>query len=63
MAQQKYVITVSESEKNLIINALMEVHNSLIRRGNTTIDVDTLLKRVLRAPLKKEVRCSSSEAR
>lgn len=63
MAQKKYVITASEFEKNLMMNALMDKHNSLIRQGLPTIDVDTLLRRVIRAPLKKDVRCSSNEAR
>lgn len=63
MEQRKYVISLSEFEKGIMINALMECHNSLIRQGQDTIDVDRLLKRVLRAPLRKEPRCCQGEAR
>ena len=63
MEQRKYVISLSEFEKGILINSLMEYHNSVIRQDKSTIDIDRLLKRVLRAPLRKEPRCCQGEAR
>ena len=63
MAQKEYVVTLSEFEKGLLINGLMEFHNALLRQHMTTEDVDALLKKVLYAPVRKEKRWGRSEAR
>ena len=63
MAQKEYVVTLSEFEKGLMINGLMEFHNSLLRQNKSTEDVDALLKKVLYAPARKEKRWGRSEAR
>lgn len=63
MAQKEYVVTLSEFEKGLLINGLMEFHNALLRQHKTTEDVDALLKKVLYAPVRKEKRWGRSEAR
>ena len=63
MAQKEYVVTLSEFEKGLLINSLMEFHNALLRQHKTTEDVDALLKKVLYAPVRKEKRWGRSEAR
>lgn len=63
MAQKEYVVTLSEFEKGLLINSLMEFHNALLRQHKTTEDVDALLKKVLYAPVRKEKRWGRSESR
>lgn len=63
MAQKEFVVTLSEFEKGLLINGLMEFHNTLLRQHKTTEDVDALLKKVLYAPVRKEKRWGRSEAR
>lgn len=63
MAQKEYIVTLSEFEKGLLINGLMEFHNALLRQHKTTEDVDALLKKVLYAPVRKEKRWGRSEAR
>ena len=63
MAQKEYVVTLSEFEKGLLINGLMEFHNALLRQHKTTEDVDALLRKVLYAPVRKETRWGRSEAR
>ena len=63
MAQKEYVVTLSEFEKGLLINGLMEFHNALLRQHKTTEDVDALLKKVLYDPVRKEKRWGRSEAR
>lgn len=63
MAQKEYVVTLSEFEKGLLINGLMEFHNALLRQHKTTEDVDALLKKVLYAPVRTEKRWGRSEAR
>lgn len=63
MAQTEYAITLTEFEKGLMINGLMEFHNSLLRQHKSTEDVDALLKKILYAPVKKERRWGRSEAR
>ena len=63
MAQKEYVVTLSEFEKGLLINGLMEFHNALLRQHKTTEDVDALLRKVLYAPVRKEKRWGRSEAR
>jgi len=63
MAQKEYVVTLSEFEKGVLINGLMEFHNALLRQHKTTEDVDALLKKVLYAPVRKEKRWGRSEAR
>ena len=63
MAQKEFVVTLSEFEKGLLINGLMEFHNALLRQHKTTEDVDALLKKVLYAPVRKEKRWGRSEAR
>lgn len=63
MAQKEYVVTLSEFEKGVLINGLMEFHNALLRQHKTTEDVDALLKKVLYAPVRKEKRWGRCEAR
>ena len=63
MAQTEYVVALTEFEKGLMVNGLMEFHNSLIREHKSTEDVDALLKKVLYAPVRKEKRWGRSEAR
>ena len=63
MAQKEYVVTLSDFEKGLLINGLMEFHNALLRQHKTTEDVDALLKKVLYAPVRKEKRWGRNEAR
>ena len=38
MAQTEYVVTLTEFEKGLMVNGLMEFHNSLIREHSETLD-------------------------
>lgn len=63
MAQNEYVVALTEFEKGLMVNGLMEFHNALLRQNKTTEDVDALLKKVLYAPVRKERRWGRSEAR
>lgn len=63
MAQTVYQITLSEFEKRLLINALMDFHNNLLSQNKTTEDVDTLIEKALYAPARKERRWGRNEAR
>lgn len=63
MTQNEYVITLSDFEKRLTINGLMEFHNSLIQQNKPTEDVDAIIQKVLYAPARKERRWGRNEAR
>ena len=63
MAQKEYTLTLTDFDKRLMLNGLMEFHNSLITQNKPTEDVDTLIKKVLSDPLRKDKRWGRSEAR
>lgn len=63
MAQKEYTLTLTDFDKRLMLNGLMEFHNSLITQNKPTEDVDTLIKKVVSAPLRKDKRWGRSEAR
>ena len=57
------IIEVDKTEYGILINALNEFRNKLIREEQDTIVVDDLLLKVLDAPEKKRDLLKSSECR
>ena len=63
MKTDKRVITVDSFEHDLLINGFNEFRNKLLSEDKPTEDVDSLLIKLLDAPLLKEKRRSEREAR
>lgn len=63
MRTEKRVITVDSFEHDLLINGFNEFRNKLLSEDKPTEDVDSLLIKLLDAPLLKEKRRASYEAR
>jgi len=51
------------SERNLLLNALMAFHNSLVRKGNTNFELVDLLQKVLETSAQKDSERSCREER
>ena len=56
MAQTQHVIRVSDYEQRLMVAGLNDYRNDLIRDGKPTEDINTLLLKVIDAPVKKPSR-------
>lgn len=52
--EQKRVLTLDNYEYNLVLNALMEYRNQLIREEKSTKIINELILRLLHTPLKKK---------
>ena len=53
MAETQHLIQVSDYEQRLMVKGLNEFRNDLIREGKPTEDINTLLLKVIDAPVKK----------
>ncbi|MBO7318535.1 MAG: hypothetical protein J6V06_00760 [Clostridia bacterium] len=56
MRKEKRVITVDEFEHNLMINGINEFRNMLIEKDMPIEDVDSLLRKLIDAPLLRKRR-------
>ena len=56
MAEVQHLIHVSDYEQRLMVNGLNAFRNDLIRDGKPTEDINTLLLKVIDAPVKKSGR-------
>lgn len=56
MAETQHLIQVSDYEQRLMVKGLNEFRNFLLREGKPTEDINTLLLKVIDAPVKKGVR-------
>ena len=63
MAKVQYVFHMTLSERNLLLNALMAFHNSLVRKGNTNFELVDLLQKVLETSAQKDSERSCREER
>lgn len=52
--EEKRVLTVNNYEYNLLLNALNEYRNKLLREEKSTAIVNEVLLRLIDAPLKKK---------
>lgn len=52
--EQKRVLTLDDYEHNLVLNALMEYRNQLIREEKSTKIINELILRLLHTPIKKK---------
>lgn len=53
MAETQHLIQVSDYEQRLMVKGLNEFRNFLLREGKPTEDINTLLLKVIDAPVKK----------
>ena len=53
MQNQKYYIAIDESERRIILNALIALRNKLLAQDRYTDAVDDVLIKVVNAPIKK----------
>ena len=53
MAEDKIVVTLDSFEQRLMVSALTDFRNDLIREGKPTEDINALLIKVIDAPEKK----------
>ncbi len=51
--EEKRIITINNYEYNLLLNALNEYRNQLLRDGKSTAIINEVLLRLIDAPLKK----------
>ena len=63
MAEDKIVVTLDSFEQRLMVSALTDFRNGLIRMERPTEDVDGLLLKVIDAPTQKEKKKADREAR
>lgn len=56
MAETQHLIQVSDYEQRLMVKGLNEFRNFLLREGKPTEDINTLLLKVIDAPVKKSCR-------
>ncbi len=52
--KEKRVLTINNYEYNLLLNALNEYRNKLLREKKTTAIVNEVLLKLIDAPLKKQ---------
>lgn len=48
------MLTVDSYERNLLLNALMEYRNQLLKENKSTKTINELILRVLHTPIKKK---------
>ena len=53
MAETQHLIQVSDYEQRLMVKGLNEFRNDFLREGKPTEDINTLLLKVIDAPVKK----------
>lgn len=53
MVETQHLIQISDYEQRLMVKGLNEFRNDLIREGKPTEDINTLLLKVIDAPVKK----------
>ena len=53
--EQKRMLTVDSYEHNLLLNALMEYRNQLLKENKSTKTINELILRVLHTPIKKSI--------
>ena len=63
MRAEKHVVTLDEFQHNLLINGLNAFRNDLLAERKPTEDVDDLILKLIRAPIRKEKRNSFREER
>ena len=63
MAEGKVVMTLDSFEQRLLVGALTDFRNELIREERPTEDVDVLLLKVIDAALQKERKKADRAAR
>ena len=52
MKEKKYRIRLTEFERGVLLNSLMEMRNSLIREGKDAEPVNELLLKIINSPRK-----------
>lgn len=52
MKEKKYRIRLTEFERGVLLNSLMEMRNSLIREGKDAEPVNELLLKIINTPCK-----------
>lgn len=63
MAEDKIVVTLDSFEQRLMVSALTDFRNDLLREEKTTEDVDGLLLKVIDAAPQKERKKADRAAR
>ena len=63
MAEDKVVVTLDSFERRLMVNALTDFRNDLLREEKPTEDVDSLLLKVIDAVPQKERKKADRAAR
>ena len=63
MAEDKVVVTLDSFEQRLMVSALTDFRNDLIREEQPTEDVDSLLLKVINAVPQKERKKADRAAR
>lgn len=63
MKEEKRVLTLDDYEYGVVVNALNELRNDLIKDERPTDAVDELLLKTIDAPTKKHKRRKQDEAR
>mgnify|MGYP003530651685 FL=1 len=63
MAEEKRVISIDDFEHRLMVKGLNDFRNDLIQGDKPTEDIDELLRKVIKAPTKKEKRKLCHDAR
>lgn len=63
MAEDKVVVTLDSFEQRLLVSALTDFRNELLREEKPTEDVDTLLLKVIDATPQKERKKADRAAR
>lgn len=63
MAEDKVVVTLDSFEQRLMVSALTDFHNDLLREEKPTEDVDGLLLKVIDAAPQKERKKANRAAR
>ncbi len=52
--EEKRILTINNYEYNLLLNALNEYRNQLLREGKSTAIINEVLLRLINAPIKKK---------
>jgi hypothetical protein len=63
MKEEERVLTLDDYEYGMVVNALNEMRNDLIKEKRPTDAVDELLLKTIDAPTKKQMRRNHDEAR
>ncbi|MDF9409862.1 MAG: hypothetical protein A4E52_00398 [Pelotomaculum sp. PtaB.Bin013] len=63
MKEEERVLTLDDYEYGVVVNALNELRNDLIKEERPTDAVDELLLKAIDAPSKKQKRRNHDEAR